>query len=786
MNNRKLLSRLTPSRSSFQLKLFLLFTLLTFVLTALFVSLFVVREIRQHRREASEKLQLTANAFANSIRLPLYAENRELLKHLAEEIVRLPQVKAVEIVSANGAVLVRIPEVASAVSAHHITKEVEIRSTAAPLWPETAVGETDSAGDLIGTVRLSRGTEDLQASAQRVVVTGCAYAILFWLVVSFSCHLLLRRVTRSFQALMEGLERVHSGDYVSRIEVNSDDEPGRASAAVNVLAETLRQRDEENRRLNADLLEAVRQETASKERLVELNQALEEEVEERVQAQQELRNLVQQLPVGIVWSDTHGTVEYLNHFMLERIGYLYNEARTFDEWLSHACPDEAQRERVASLRAEAIAAWRGGATESSFYDVRVVCKDGSVRDLSCTNQLSGGRTVDILIDMTERELLQQQIIRNQKLESIGVLAGGIAHNFNNALTGVLGYISFARKMLGESHRAYELLRYAEKASKRAAGLATQLLTFASGGAPVKKVVSLVKLVEESVTLATTGSSVASRLEFPEALHNVYVDDGQICQAFNCICINAVQSMPGGGVLTVRGRNVSSESEKIPVKTAGEYVELSFIDRGCGISEEDSPKIFTPYFTTKAEVGTGLGLATAHSIITRHGGAITFSSTPGRGTTFTIYLPAIRKPEAPLQPEEEIAAAVSAEGTPVLVMDDEEIIRDLARDVLEKQGYVVTACCTGEEAVNLWREACEAGRPFEVGILDLTVPGGMGGRETAQQILKLHPGARLIVSSGYSNDPVMSAWNEHGFCAAYPKPYDADTLSRLLGQLGIPA
>jgi len=781
------LVRFTAFRSSFELKLFLLFTLLTAVLTIFFVTLFVAREIRENKRDAAEKLQLATEAFANSIRLPLYAENRDLLTRYANDIVALPQVRSVEIMSANGTVMVRLSAVPRGRDGHVISKTVEIRSMVSPLWPQSVLdGEQGGTGDLVGRVRVTRGTEDLEGMARRLVLIGCAGAFLFWLVVSCSCHLLLGRVTRSFQALMEGLENVHRGDYVSRIQVLSDDEPGRASVAVNQLAESLHLREEENRRLHADLVEAVQMATASNERLVELNRALEEEVAERLQAKQELKNLVEQLPVGIVWSDSDGTVEFLNHFMLERIGYHYGEAHTFEEWLCHACPDAAHRERVVRLRDAAIEAWRSGETESSFYDVRVIARDGSVRELSCTNQLSGGRTVDIMIDMTEREMLQQQIIRNQKLESIGVLAGGIAHNFNNALTGVLGYISFARKTLGESHSVYELLRYAERASKRAAGLATQLLTFASGGAPVKKVISLGRLVEESVSLATTGSSVASRLDLPESLHNVYVDDGQILQAFNCICINAVQSMPGGGVLTVVGRNTSTTTEKLPVKSVGEYVELSFIDQGCGISEDDASKIFTPYFTTKAEVGTGLGLATAHSIISRHGGAITFSSVPGSGTTFTIYLPAIMKPESPRQPEEELVAVLRAAGAPVLVMDDEQIIRDLARDVLEKQGYRVTACSTGEEAVALWREACEEGRPFEVGILDLTVPGGMGGKETAQQILGVHPGARLIVSSGYSNDPIMSSWHEYGFCAAYPKPYDADTLTRLLSELGVPA
>jgi len=234
------------------------------------------------------------------------------------------------------------------------------------------------------------------------------------------------------------------------------------------------------------------------------------------------------------------------------------------------------------------------------------------------------------------------------------------------------------------------------------------------------------------------------------------------------------------VLTVTGRNVSTDREKLPVSETGDYVELCFEDQGCGIREEDSSSIFTPYFTTKAEVGTGLGLATVHSIITRHGGMITFSSKLGQGTIFTLYLPVIKsgRPEPP-PVEEPDRTSAAGEGACVLVMDDEEVIRELARDVLGRQGYLVTVCCNGEEAVSLYRSAYSQGTPYLAAILDLTIPGGMGGKETAQQIVAIDPEARLIVSSGYSNSVVLSDYRKYGFCAAAPKPYDAQDL---LGQL----
>jgi two-component system, cell cycle sensor histidine kinase and response regulator CckA len=774
-------ARLSSFRSSFQFRLFSLFTLITAVITVLFGTLFLIHELHDEKTQAAETLQLLSEAFAASIRLPLYAEDRGTLTRHAGEALRLPEIRKVVIYSSTGSELVSLSAVSPESTEELISERREVRSYAPALVPDVNE-QGDPHGQLIGFVELYRGTDDLVRAGRQLAATTCAMALIFWLLVSCSCYLWLRRVTRSFQALMHGLERMRGGDYLSRIAVLSDDEPGRASASVNDLAECLRERDELNRHLHAELVSAMELEIASKQQLVLANQNLEQEIIERTRTRAELKNLVEQLPLGIVWSDCNGRIEFLNRFMVEKIGYHPEDVADFEEWLTLACPDPVYRERVLEMREAAIKGCLS-AGAPSFYDVRVLCKDGSVRDLNCSNQISGSRVVDIMIDMTEREMLQQQIIRNQKLESIGVLAGGIAHNFNNALTGVLGYISFARKFLEPSHKAYDLLLRGEKATKRASGLANQLLSFAKGGAPIRKVVSIGKIVEESVVLAVSGSKVVSALRLPPNLPFVYVDDGQICQAFNCICINAVQAMPEGGVLTVSGRGVSTSKEKLPVPQEGEYLELSFEDQGCGIREEDRSSIFTPYFTTKAELGTGLGLATVHSIVTRHGGVITFTTEVGKGTTFTVYLPVIKRVAPEQQPDQHyVPKQADVTGRPILVMDDEELIRNLAADILEQQGYRVTLCGNGAEAVSLYREALESGKRYDAAILDLTIPGGIGGKETAQQILSLDPDARLIVSSGYSNNVVMNSYQEHGFCAASPKPYDAGELLRLLNEL----
>ena len=372
-------------------------------------------------------------------------------------------------------------------------------------------------------------------------------------------------------------------------------------------------------------------------------------------------------------------------------------------------------------------------------------------------------------------------IKSQKLESLGVLAGGIAHNFNNILTGVLGYISFSLKFLDESHKSFKLLQEAEKATWRAAGMAKQLLTFARGGAPVKKVVSVRRLIDESVSLAFAGTIVQSRVEIPSFLHSVYVDEGQISQVFNNLFVNAIQAMPSGGTLTIRAENGTMVSDKDGCCQPENCVRLYFEDEGCGIPEENLQKIFDPYFSTKPS-GSGLGLASVHSIVYKHGGQITVQSEVGKGTVFTICLPSAG---AVLSPVDEgmvqLPSGGQASGS-ILVMDDEKVILSLVKETLEFQGYQVTTCVNGEEAIALYRAASESNEPFKAVILDLTIPSGMGGVEAARLILAIDPEAMLIVSSGYSYDPVMAEYKDYGFCAAVTKPYKADELCRELSFL----
>jgi PAS domain S-box-containing protein len=491
-----------------------------------------------------------------------------------------------------------------------------------------------------------------------------------------------------------------------------------------------------------------------------------------------LRSLLELMPVGIACADGNGTVEYINRNFIERFGYELHEIPTVEAWFIKAYPDAAYREKVLSSWNAHVAECHVLGTSVPPRDVKVTCKDGTVRHIIINTHLSPHRTLAIFTDITERENLQEELIKKQKLESIGVLAGGIAHDFNNILTGILGNISFAGMFIEKGHKSSKPLSEAEKAAKRAAELAQQLLTFARGGEPVTSAVSLRHVIDESLSLVLRGSNVAASVEVPEQLPAIEADAGQISQVFNNLIINAVQAMPGGGTITFTAGDMVADANNLLSLPLGRYVRVTCIDQGCGIPPENLKNIFDPYFTTKSG-GTGLGLASVHSIISKHGGHISVRSSVGRGTTFELLLPASReKPASVSLPVPESLVAESGEQS-VLVMDDEEMIRELVTVILEERGYRVTTCSSGEEAIDLYRAAFSAGIPFRAVIMDLTIPGGMGGKEAAGSIFEIDPAARLIVSSGYSMDPVMANFRDFGFHGAVFKPYSADGIAAVL-------
>jgi len=369
--------------------------------------------------------------------------------------------------------------------------------------------------------------------------------------------------------------------------------------------------------------------------------------------------------------------------------------------------------------------------------------------------------------------MEEELFRTRKLESLGVLAGGIAHDFNNFLTVIKGSIELAEMQLAPDAPVRATLERTATACQRAVFLSSQLLTFAKGGVPIRRVMSLSGLIVDAVDLARSGAAASIGVDIAPDLWSAEVDAGQIGQVLHNILLNAKQAMSEGGIIEVRAENVVLRQEKnLP---AGAHVRISIRDYGCGISDENLPLIFDPYFTTKRS-GSGLGLATAHSIVAKHGGRLSVASTYGEGTVFIVDVPA--SPRSGSLPESPVGARLSSGTGRLLVMDDEETLRTLMVTVLVTLGYEVVGARDGAEAIDLYEAAIASGRGFDAVLLDVTVTGGMGGVEAARRLKELDPDARLIASSGYSAAPVMSRFREYSFDAVLPKPWSVVELTEV--------
>ncbi len=390
-------------------------------------------------------------------------------------------------------------------------------------------------------------------------------------------------------------------------------------------------------------------------------------------------------------------------------------------------------------------------------------------------------SVTVFQDISEKQKTERELLKAEKLESLGVLAGGIAHDFNNILSAIISNIQLALMKLEKNQDIKSYLLNTVETTRKASDLTKQLLTFSKGGAPVRKDASLIELIKDTAGFVLRGSKTKVEYAIPDDLWAASVDEGQISQVIHNLVLNAKQAMPKGGIIRISAENIIVEADRR--LRPGQYAQITVKDCGTGIAKENLPKIFDPFFTTKKD-GNGLGLATSYSIITRHNGSIDVESQEGAGTTFIIRLPASDGSLEPAEFQSEVAAAGT--GFHILFMDDEEAILNAVGEMLKCHGHRVVTTTDGAEAIGLYQQAWAGGDPFDAVIMDLTVPGGMGGQEAITVLRDFDPGIKAIVSSGYANDPIMSDYERYGFVGVVSKPYKVDELNEVLHRAIDPA
>ena len=523
-------------------------------------------------------------------------------------------------------------------------------------------------------------------------------------------------------------------------------------------------------------------------RTLQAKEALEVRVEERTKElageKERLAVTLRSIGDGVITTNTEGRVTFINRIAERLTGWSQGEAA--GQPLINVF--NIINEKTGIARENPVKkVMNSGKTIGLANHTALIARDGtrrSIADSAAPILDLGQKVIGVVLvfrDVTREKKTEEELLKIRKIESVGVLAGGIAHDFNNILTAILGNINLADIYIEKDHKAHPLLKAAEKASIRAQDLTQQILTFAKGGDPVRETASIKQVITDSADFVLHGGNVACRYAFPEDLWLVDIDAGQMSQVIQNLVINAHHAMPEGGEIHISCENIANIATETAMNLPGDkYIKITIADHGSGIPEKYFDKIFDPYFSTKQK-GRGLGLAVTHSIIHKHDGHISVQSKSGEGTTFTIYLPAAAEQKSTDSGAEAQQPEKTSRGT-ILVMDDEKMIRDLAKKMLSHFGHEVLQAKDGGEAIAIFKERYHSDNPVDVIIMDLTIPGGMGGKDAIQEILKIDPDAKAIVSSGYSNDPIMANYRQHGFKASIGKPFRTAQLEEIINSV----
>lgn len=648
----------------------------------------------------------------------------------------------------------------------NLDKEKAVDSSEILIFAATIGDNGNQLGHVELGVYLSSVLSRINQTSLYIAIAFCLQLVVIGGAVSVYIH---KKLVSPILRLSRTTGTIAAGQFATSDQAFRRDEIGGLARSINEMSRTL---EDSYRTLELKVEERTAALSVAKDEALRTNRHL-EIVGAEVQA------LLDNSPVGILFVGADLTIHRGNLEVSRITGYaqadfLGKSLRMFHE-------DESGFRETAKLISSALEK-----TTLAPSTVRLRKRNGRIITCAIRGRLTildgGSRGLALSIeDITTRLQMEEELLKIKKLESVGLLAGGIAHDFNNILVSIVGNISLVERLTGDDDKIAALLLEAKRASLKAKDLTVKLLTFAKGGEPLKVSESLIDSVRESSSFALSGSNVKCSYRFAEDLWPVEIDKGQINQVVQNLVLNADQAMPHGGTLTIHCRNRLLESGEVPGLGAGKYVEVEFADTGVGISSKNKELIFDPYFSTKersSETGSGLGLSIVRSIISKHNGVILADSVPGKGSVFTLLLPAAA--EAPMKSERRVNILPTGKGR-VLVMDDEETIHTVLGEMLSYLGYECLHCYSGEETLRLYQQEKDAHTPIDVVIIDLTIPGGIGGVATIERLIAIDPSVKAIVSSGYADNPVLQNYREAGFVNIMPKPYQLLDLSRVMNE-----
>jgi PAS domain S-box-containing protein len=739
-------------------------------------AFFVVQEGRTLRAELDRRVELLAMHLDGSVGHAVAANSWSTAAAILDATPLDAEIAYVFVKSADGKVVAgrRATRATNQVTEYRLVLHAGAPGTEAGGAPG---GVSDSRpGPVSGSIAIGVDLSPLNAKRrqllQRTLAAVVASALLAALIGVGFVRLLLRR---SLSPVVDGIRGIGAGELSRRVRADpQDDEIGEIGHAFNLMAD----------RLSMTLVSKTEIEETVVRRTAELTQALDERrrtqqtLEER---EARIRLLLDSTAEAIYGIDRDGLCTFCNRACARLLGYAAPEelvGRNMHRLIHHSTADGAAVHEQDCRIYKTLRSHEGYHSDDETFwttDGKPLPVEVWSFPMLRDRELVG--SVVTFLDVSERRRLEGELLKMRKLESLGVLAGGIAHDFNNLLMGILGNVSLAKEEDAGPSERRTLLAEAEQAALRARNLTQQLLTFSKGGAPVKKAVEIRSIVEESARFALSGAAARADFTFPSDPWPVEADAGQLGQVVHNLILNAVQAMPTGGTIAVSCENVGLAARDVVPLPAGRYVRLTVKDEGHGIPPDHLHRVFDPYFTTKAG-GHGLGLASVYSVVQRHGGHVTVASALGKGTSFAVYLPASDLAAVAIGSPHEARATGSGR---VLVMDDEPAVRKVATVMLARLGYDVDAASDGAEALDKVRVARAAGRPFDVLLVDLTVPGGMGGAETAERLPLVDPDVVAVATSGYSNDPVMGRCRDFGFVAVIAKPYTPADLGLVISE-----